>query len=175
MTAKNIFGAFSAAAALFFFWPAVMGSWAEVGALEASLAEHQRVLAERSSILAKARDEYSKYQSILQSPAGQYFPAVVPLKKDSAELVSAIQTIAQNSGMQISNMQFSDENSKEVTAYHVMSMAVEFSGPYTSLRNFLADLESYVRVMNVQSLEIGKSKTQGILDFKIRANTYYGK
>ncbi len=175
MNPKNIFGAFTVAIALFFFWTTIVSSWAEMGALRASLAEHEQVLQERTDILEKFKAEYAKYQKVIQSPVGRTFISLIPVKKSTAELVSASEVIATRSGLQITTIQFTEEKGKPESAYETTTIILEMSGSYTALIAFLRDLESYVRILNIQSLEISQGKQPGVLAFNIRADTYFSK
>jgi|GEM_PF-3037871 len=178
MTAKNIFGAFSVAIALFFIWPAVFNSWAEKNALQASLAEHQQVLEARTNILDSYKKEFEKYQKLQNSPAGKNFFELVPLKKNTAELVSAVQTISESSGIQITTIQVGtvSEGSKDIAqSYGKLNIIMEGTGSYISLKAFLQNLESYVRIFNVTTLDIGLGKDDKGIRFKIQATTYFSK
>lgn len=178
MNAKNIFGAFTVAIALFFMWPGIFNSWAEKNALKASLAEYELILAERTDILEKSKTEYAKYQSVTQGATGKNFLEVVPAKKNTAELLSATQAIATNSGILVTIIQFGEDltkSAKKSEPYETLSITVEGTGTYTALRSFLGNLESYVRILDVRSVQIGQGKQEGTLGFKIQANTYYSK
>jgi len=175
MISKNIFGAFTVAVALFFLWPAVFGSWQEKNALQAALAEHEAILAERTRILEKAQTEYATYQKISQGSSGQIFASLVPQKKDAAELVSAAQAIAATSGLQLVKIQMAESKTPSQTQYATLLLTVELSGPYTGLRSFLGDLEKYVRILNVKSVLIASDEQTGELRFSIKAETYYIK
>ncbi len=178
MNAKNIFGAFSIAIALFFLWPAVFSSWSEVRALKESLAAHQDALKERTDILDKASSEFIKYQAVLQGANGKKYFELVPAKKNTAELLSATQSIAANAGIQVTTIQFGETpstNKKTVESYETMTMTLEGTGSYSALRSFLDNLESYVRILDVQSIELGQARQEGTLNLKVQASAYFSK
>ena len=178
MTAKNLFGAFSVAIALFLLWPAVVTSWSEKNALQAALAEQQQILDVRTSIFDSFKKELAKYQKIQNSPEGKNFFELVPAKKNTAELVSAAQTIAENSGIQITAMQVgnsTESNKDDTRPYNKLIIVIEGLGGYPSLRAFLSNLESYVRIFNVDSLLIGLGRDKGVISFKLQATTYFSK
>lgn len=175
MSPKNIFGAFTLAIALFFFWPAVYGSWQEMSALRTALNERKQLLETRTAILATAGQEYSKYQAAISGDTGQNFIQLVPVKKNTAELVSAMQDIAQNSGVQLTQVQIAEAKGKEGDPYKTLSLSLEMSGSYPSLRSFLGSLEQYVRILNVGSIQISADKTTGQLRYSVKADSYFLK
>ncbi len=175
MNPKNIFGAFTLAIALFFFWPAVYGSWQETQALRSALSERQQLLQTRTTILTKAGQEYSKYQAAISGVTGRNFIQLVPVKKNTAELVSAIQDIAQNSGVQLAQVQIAEVKGKDADPYKTLSLSLEMSGSYPALRSFLGSLEQYVRILNVGSIQVSADQMTGQLRYSIKADSYFLK
>lgn len=177
---KKIFGAFALSIALFFVWPGIVGSWQEMSALRVALAERQQLHEERTIILNNAMTAYEKYQSILGSTSGRLFSALVPVKKDSAELVSALQDMAVTTGIQLNEIRMSDalrDTNAANDTYKTMTLTMDMSGSYPSLRAFLSSLEQYVRVLNVQNIDVSAATLQqtGILKFTVTAQTYFIK
>lgn len=175
MNAKNIFGAFTLAVALFFFWPAVWGSWEEMLALRQALAERQQLVSDRDRILTNASAEYSKYIAAIGTDTGRNFAQLVPVRKNNAELISAVQDIAQTSGVQMTQILVTEPLPKTGDPYKTLSFSLEMSGTYPSLRTFLTSLEQYVRILNVGSIEISSDKTTHKLTFTVKADTYFLK
>jgi len=175
MNRKNIFGAFTLAIALFFFWPAVYGSYQEMRALQTALSERQTLSDSRAAILSKAAEEYKKYQTALGGDVGRNFIQLVPVKKNTAELVSAMEDIAQSSGVQLTQVQITEAKAKEGDPYKTLSLSLEMSGSYPALRSFLTNLEEYVRILNVSSIEISSDETTGQLRYVVKADSYFLK
>jgi Tfp pilus assembly protein PilO len=109
------------------------------------------------------------------------FTAMVPVGKNSAEIISAVQDIATTSGMQLTSAQVNadTQNTPGVAEkpYRVISLKLEMSGSYGSLRTFLRSLEQYVRVLNVTKIQItsGTSAIEDQLDFSVAAEAYFIK
>ncbi|MCC6934414.1 MAG: type 4a pilus biogenesis protein PilO [Candidatus Yanofskybacteria bacterium] len=171
---KAIFGACTIAIAAFFFWPSVIGSWQEMQALRAARNEREALLKDRTDILARATEQYASYQAALAGEGGRALFSMVPAKKDTAELVSAIQDIAARSGAQIGEIRTADSKGKTSDPYRTLTLTIELSGSYSALRSFLSGLEQYVRVMSVESIEVSTdTRAPGSLRFGIRADTYF--
>ena len=101
MDGKKIFGAFVVAIALFFFWPVVFGSWQEIGALKAAVSERQDLVTQRKEVLANVSSLYTNYKNKLTAQDSLKFSSLIPVRKDSAELISAIQSIANDSSLTV--------------------------------------------------------------------------
>lgn len=173
---KRIFGAFTIAVALFFLWPVVVGGWAKIGALRAAVAERESILAQREKILANIRSSYTEYTQKLTDEDGQKFAALVPIKKDSAEIVSAMHTIAGDSGVQLGEIRATDAKAASGEQYNTLSLTIEVLGSYTSMRQFLTSLEQYVRLLNVDTIEASvDTSNESQLRFTIRADAYFIK
>ena len=171
---KKIFGAFAVAVALFFFWPAIVGSWQEVSVMRRALGERQDLLTKRQEILATIATAYREYSSRLASPDGQKFSALVPLHQNEAEIISALQDIATSAGVVLSQVGISPGTNTDATAYKTVSLNLELSGPYEAMRTFLVNVESYVRLLNVTSVDISQA-TGGALKFVVKADAYFLK
>lgn len=171
---RKIFGAFVIAIALFFFWPAVLGTWQEVSVLRASVAEREQLLEKRNEILANIASEYAAYTSKIQAQDGQRFLSLVPVRKDTAELVSAIEDIATGAGITVGEMRIDESKTKVSEQFKTLSLTLEMTGSYASLRTFLTDLEAYVRLLNVDSIEVTTdTQRPGQLKFAVRADTFF--
>jgi Tfp pilus assembly protein PilO len=170
---KSIFGAFALAIACFFVWPSVVGSWQEMQALRDAVDERQQLNTQRNTILANVRTEYAKYTAVLAGSSGLAFAELVPVRKDVAELVSAIQDMATNSGIQVTEIETSEQSAKEGDQYHTLSLTLALSGSYRTLRAFLGNLEQYVRVLNVRSIDASSDTNTGTLKFSVHADTYF--
>ena len=174
MTPKNIFGAVTVGIALFFLWPAVFGSWSEVGALKDAVAERQQLAAQRKDILDKAATEYAKYQKVTTGDVGKLFTEFVPVKKDSAEFISGIQDAATQAGIQITQIQNSEQAAKTTDQFKTITTTIDLSGSYASFRTFLSNMEQYIRLFNIDGVQIVTDQG-GQLRFTVRGNAYFIK
>lgn len=173
-TSKRIFGAFVAGIALFFIWPALVGGWQKVGAMRGAVAEREQLLAQRQEILANASAAYAEYQQRLNAAEGQKFSAFVPVHKDTAEIVSALQAIATEAGAQLTEVHTTEARTREGEQYKTLSFIIHLRGSYPAMRAFLDRMEQYVRLLNVQTIEVAPDATAtGELLFKIGADAYF--
>jgi Tfp pilus assembly protein PilO len=173
---KRIFGAFVIAIALFFFWPGVVGEWQYVNALRDAVAERTDLLSQRTTILANVASAYSDYQSKINAADGAKFQELVPVKKDTAEIVSALQDMATTSGAQLTETDVAAVQTKTTTQYQTLKLSLRLNGTYRALRQFLGSLEQYVRILNVDTIQASvDTRNAGQLNFAISADAYFLK
>jgi Tfp pilus assembly protein PilO len=171
---KSIFGSIVVAIGLFLFWPLVLGSWDRLALLRDARTERQELLTKRIGVLDKINKDYAEYQKLVASPDGKKFVALVPTKKNVPEIISAISDISGSSGVQVREFTVNEGKSPPSQGYHVLQLALDISGEYKSMQAFLERLEEYVRILNVDSLEVATdSRVPNQLNFTIRAQTYY--
>lgn len=176
MSSKHIFGAFIIAVALFFAWPTVIGTWQEVGALREARDARKALLTQRTEIIETAQTTYAEYQEKVSGLDGQKFAALVPVKKDTAELLTAIQDIASTTGVTVGEVRMSETKSKAVEQFKTLNFTLNLSGAYPSLRQFLACLEQYVRLLQVNTIEANADTRQaGLLRFVVQGDAYFLK
>jgi Tfp pilus assembly protein PilO len=173
---KRIFGAFTIAIALFFVWPAIIGGWQKVSALRAAVQEREDLLTKREDILAKTAAAYTEYQNRLSQEDGQKFVALVPVRKDTGEVTSALEAMAAESQVTLGEIRMSEVKSKATDQYKTLALNIDLSGSYDGMLRFLSSLEQYVRLMNVDTIQATTSSQQaGVLQFSIRADAYFLK
>ncbi|MDX1440628.1 MAG: type 4a pilus biogenesis protein PilO [Rubricoccaceae bacterium] len=174
MSARNIFGSFVIALALFSFWPFVVGRYQEVGAMRAGLAEREALVDRRQSALENIAAEYEQLQSRLTGTDRDKFENIVPSGVDAATIVSSIDSIAAGTGMQLVEVSVSENRTERGARTQSVAITMELEGRYESFTSFLAQLERNVRLMDVQSLEVGVTQQSStILTYSVNANAYF--
>jgi Tfp pilus assembly protein PilO len=173
MTGKRMFGALTIAAALFALWPAVFGGWAKVNALRDGVSEREELLSQRRTILANVAKVYEEYQAQTAQEDGRNLLAIVPVKKDSAELVSALQAMASQTGVRINELKVSEPTAAgRGEATKVLNIGVDLTGAYSAMRAFLDAMEQEMRLLNVSDITVADDPA-GALRFSITAETYF--
>lgn len=171
---KNIFGSIVVAIGLFLFWPLVLGSWDRLALLQEARAEREEILQRRIGTLSKVDTEYAQYAKLIASPEGKKFIALVPLKKNVPEILSAVSDVSASSGVEVVEISVNEDRATKTQGYGVLQLVLDVSGQYESIRAFLDRLEEYVRILNVDSLEIvSDPRNVNVLNVTVRAQTYY--
>ncbi len=173
---KRIFGAFAVAIALFFFWTAVVGQWQFVSALRGAVAERTDLLTQRQQILQTISDAYTEYQSKVSAADGEKFGELIPVSKDTAGLVSAMQGMAVQAGAQLGEVGIAEAKAATGQQYKTLALTMKLSGTYASLRQFLGAVESYVRVLAVDTIQANAdTRNPGLLTFSVAARAFFLK
>ena len=171
---KSIFGSLVVAIGLFLFWPLVLGSWDRLSVLQEARIERQELLKRRIGALDKINKEFVEYQKVIEGPDGKKFIALVPTKKNVPEIISAINEVSASSGVEIRELAINEGKNPPSQGYRILQIALEISGQYESARAFLDRLEEYVRILNVDSLEISADpRSSNQLNITVRAQTYH--
>lgn len=175
MGARNIFGAFVVAAALFSFWPFVVGRYQQVGALRQALAERQALVDERQQALDNFASELDRYQTQLSGDDQDKFAAMVPQNKSTAELLSALDALANSSGIRLLEASINEPTARRgaTSAATMLQLAISLEGRYQNFKTFLSQLEQSVRLFDVQQLQITESTSPEELVIDVQANAYF--
>lgn len=172
MNGRRIFGAFTIAAALFAFWPAVVGSWLRVSALRDGVAQREDLLTQRQDILANLAEVSAQYQQQISETSGRNLLAIVPVTKDVAELVSALEGMAARSGVVLNEIQVGEGVVSRDAVAETLTINIEMTGSYGALRTFLDAMEREIRLLNVTDISISGDSVAG-LSFSVAAEAYF--
>lgn len=61
----------------------------------------------------------------------------------------------------------------KVSTYQTMSVTMEVAGPYAAFKDFLRDVESSARIIDVESLDFSPTSGSSNFSFKLSLKTYY--
>lgn len=173
MGARNIFGAFVIALAMFSFWPFVVGRYQQVSSLRQALAERQALVDSRQSALENFTRERDRYESQLSGPDRAKFSAMVPQRRSTAELVSAMDAIASGTGMRMADINVSEERARKGDVTLSVTISVELEGRYEGFRAYMAQLERSVRLLDVESIDIATDDRTGGQTYSVTARAYF--
>lgn len=168
---KRLFGASVLALALFSAWALMIPGFQEIRALRSAITERKRILIERSALVTKVTNLKKEYEQRIAD--ARKFSAVVPAGRGTAELISATEQMAQSSGVQVTELNITDEKGNTKEQYAIVSIALKGSGQYGALIGFLNNFEKNIRLIDVQNLELGQNELiPGLLIFSIKATAY---
>ncbi|MBI3274279.1 MAG: type 4a pilus biogenesis protein PilO [Candidatus Colwellbacteria bacterium] len=170
---KNYLGIGLAGLAIITFWVLLMPLWDNLSLLKSSVAEKEKVFAEREDILKEIDKVNKQYQS--RSVDVTKISSVIPNKKSPAELVSSIEIIAQQSGLQLVEITMGGTK-KEDKELQTASIELGLTGSYGSFTTFLGLLEKNIRLLDVFEISISQAAIPGgqvVLNFRAKINAYY--
>jgi len=102
--------------------------------------------------------------------------AFIPERKQIDEVVSSIQKITEQSGLQLSSITTSEVLLTGEAGYRKIFVSVDMLGAYPAFVNFLKLLEQSLRIYDVfETIAVASTTTSGKIIFTIKMNTYYLK
>ena len=171
---RTYIGALLMAVAGILFWVLAMPAYDKVNNLRSAQDERGSILDNHTAIIGnldKLNKQYSANAANIQR-----FANIVPATKDSAELVSTMQALASQNGLTLTGIALSAAQNQDTNPYNTQPIDIGLSGSYPSFRSFLNALETNLRVIDVQTIDVNPiSGNVSTLSFRVKANTYYLK
>ncbi len=163
-----------------FFWyvnPTYMG----LKSVLAQEAQYDAALS-RSRELQDVRDQLlSRYNTFSQTDLNR-LQKLVPDHVDNVRLILDFDSMATRYGMRVRNVAIESEKDRATRgqigpgekAYESVILSFNVSGSYDTFRQYLADLERSLRLVDVVGLSFTANET-GIYDFTVHIKTYWLK
>ena len=171
---KHYIGASLIALGLLLVWVLDIPAYASIDTLRQAIKDRQAVVQERQNTLANLQKLAAEYDS--RKDDIQRFSAVIPSNKSLAELVSALQSIAEQSGIELSEVNPSEAAPDAGDSSAKLNVQVKAKGSYNGLYGFLDGIEKNIRLINIDSIEAASDQTQaGVLNMTIRGTAYFVK
>lgn len=170
---KNYLGVALAGLAIILFWMFILPTWNRTSLLNGAITEREDILSSREVILSRINDLNSQYQE-RAADVGR-ISSVVPNAKSAAEMVSTIESVTQQTGMQLVEITMggSDDPQKELQTVFV---ELGLIGNYPSFVAFLDLVEKNLRLIDVNEISVSQTSAIGAqisLNFRVKANAYY--
>jgi Tfp pilus assembly protein PilO len=137
---------------------------------------------ERRRELQNVRDQLlSRYNTFPQADMDK-LQKLLPDHIDNVRLILDLDSMAAKYGMRVKNVTTDDDNSRaaqgelgpDESAYESVILSFTVTGTYDTFRQFLADLEKSLRLVDVVGLDFNANDT-GIYDFTFHVKTYWLK
>lgn len=155
----------------------VLPAWNDVSSLMAVKEEGQKELENRESIVANIDEllaQYEKAKSDLDK-----ISLAIPNSAQLPELLIQLEEIVKKNGMVMGDIKFSQEqeSSKSKVALNdikTIKINIEAEGSYLNFKGLLRDLETNIRLMNVNNISFSRSgDDQDSIKFIIGMTSYY--
>src|SRR6266498_2000765 len=173
ITLKNLVGTILLTGAMFLFWVLDFHTYQKISVFRNAVDERESTVQEYETVLssvAKMKKEYNQRLTDIRK-----FSAVIPVNKSSAELVSALENIAAQSGIQLGQITFNTSTPNQELPYKILAVTINARGGYLGLTTFLNALEKNIRLLDVDTAEasLPEAIQTSTLDIKIQANAYF--
>jgi len=103
---------------------------------------------------------------------------ILPDNQDEPNLIVQLETIANNSGIVLSNIAIVEEKKEEgkTSDYGTANINLKLSGSYESFKSFLETVENNLRLIDIDSIDFNAQIKEGMVanfDFNVILKTYY--
>lgn len=141
-------------------------------AVESTLSDYQKAVDETNKLL-------SRYKSLADLESS--FASAIPTTEEIPSLINQISGLAKLNKITVSSIDFqyppldTKKQSELIKPFSTIRTSVKFSGTYLDMKNFIAALESNVRLMDVASISIsdGGKKNNPVLSYALTVDAYY--
>ncbi len=154
------------------FFTLILPTYNSVSSRRTALADRKVSLTEQQEGIASFNK--LKEEAAQRSDAIKQFSAVVPATKSPAEIVSMIDTIARQSGLQLATLAMGTSTVQEKSPYASQAVDMGLSGGYLAFRSFIDGLEKNLRIIDIDAIDASPTTDNSpIINFRIRAHAYY--
>jgi Tfp pilus assembly protein PilO len=173
-SSRAYLGACLVAIAGIIFWILLMPMYDQVMLQRDAIAQRGDILQNRNSIIANISALTQQYAQ--RSSDIARFTSIVPTEKSAPELVSSLQALANNNGLQITTIALSGGVNQDKNPYQEQSIDIGVNGTYPAFKNFLLALENNIRIIDIISFDAAPvGDNSSIISFRIKGNAYYLK
>jgi Tfp pilus assembly protein PilO len=154
------------------FFVLVMPSYDGISARRVALDERNQMITDQTAIVAKLND--LRQQAATRAGEIKQFSYVVPATKNAADLVSMLQALANQNGLQLTNMSMGTGGSTDKSPYVVQSIDLGLSGGYIAFRSFIDSIEKNIRIIDIDSIDAAPTTDNSpIIGFRVKAHAYF--
>ena len=171
---RTYIGAFLIAITGIIFWVLLMPAYNKVMDQRQAIVQREDIIKTKTEIIESIKSLTKEYAS--KSNDITRFASMVPAVKSAPELVSSIEALATQNGLQLKTISLSGNISPGIEPYQEQSIGLELNGGYPAFKSFLIALEKNIRLIDVLSIDASPtSDNSPIISFRIKGNAYYLK
>lgn len=177
-----VFGAF------FLYFTEIQPAYSDIQGIRSQIYGGQDFLNNETAVVQKLQDTLQKYEN--DPTVQQSVSAAIPAKEDDAAAAHELTALAVSSGLGIQSVNAltssvetvktsqttaNSQNKFVLRPLGVSSFQLKLVGNYASLRNFLDNVETNIRIMDIKSItveELGKPNQDQYL-FTVTVATYF--
>jgi len=171
---RTYVGASLVAIAGILFWVLIMPLYDKIIDQREAITLREELIASRTEVIDTVANLTKEFK--IKSTEIERFKSIVPTLKSGPELVSSIQAMAIQNGLQLTNISLAGAVSDNTSAnpYQEQNISLSLSGSYPAFKSFLMAIERNIRLIDIVS--ISASPTDGkssLINFSIKGLAYY--
>lgn len=163
-------------------WQIILPAYSDVRARQEILNNKKADLQKLEELIGKMNELTSVYKE--KETEIEKVWQILPKEKDIPGLLVQFESLAAQSGLILGAIDFSEVEIQEQTGaksqrkltppYKKLSVSIRITGSYDAFKNFLSNLESNLRLTDVQSINfVSKGEISDIFEFSLTGNVYY--
>lgn len=169
MSSQNLLGSILLAVAAFAFFGFILPVYDEVRATQTAIDDRTASITELQQALQSVESLKSEMQGRIEEV--EKLGGVISEGKRADEVLSSINAIANESGMQV--VQFSMGDVGLSSGISTGSIDMNLRGAYGSFMTFLENMENNLRLFDVQGISIATPDQTNVLNINLKINVYY--
>jgi len=174
MINKNFIASLIFGVGCFLFFAIALPQYDALANIRALIKERQELLAQRTAMLDNVKELIKQYQA--RKTDIDKLVLLLPPQKQIDQVISSIQTAAQQTGMQLRGMSVSGSAAGDAGVSHKTTfIKLELGGSYPILIAFLKEMEKNLRlfdVLEINASQDSSAKTPGLLSFEVKISAY---
>ncbi len=156
----------------FLFFVVAMPQYDANANIRVLVKERRELLTQRTAMRDNVKELVRQYQT--RKTDIDKLALLLPPKKQIDQIITSIQTAAQQTGMQLRGMSVGGASDASLN-YKTTFIKLELGGSYPTLISFLKEMEKNLRLFDVLEINAGQdpnAKTPGLLSFEVKINAY---
>lgn len=169
---KDIIASSIFATGCFLFFVLVVPQYQGIADVKSVIGERQDLLIQRTAWEENVKTLSIQYQSRLADI--ERIGLLLPENKQIDQILVNIEALAQESGLQIKDLNISGSTNSGAGPYGITFIQISLAGAYSSLTNFLTEAEKNLRLYDIFEINIGRdtNSTGDNLVFSFKINSY---
>lgn len=144
-----------------------------------AIADVISVIKEREDLLAQRTREQENVEALVAQYQSRQSDIdktgiLLPEIKQIDQIISSIETISRESGLQIEGLTIGGSSDPGTVPYKTTFIGIDLGGTYSSLTNFLTETEKSLRLYDISEIGISRDTATGggNLNFNIKISAY---
>lgn len=171
---KSYIGCGLASLAIVLFFVLALPAWDRISALATAISEREDLISSRQQIIQRINTLSQQYEERQEDI--NRITSILPSNKSIPEIVTAIEALAQQSGLSLTSLTASTIGNDDTLQPKRVFVEFGISGAYTAVTTFINSLETNLRIMDIESLNLSGSTREDVanlLEGRIGLEAYY--
>lgn len=197
MKTKNIIIFLSILASIVIAWQFALPLWDKIGLKKEQNSRQKQDVEKMEDLISKLKEFISVYEQ--KQAQAEQLSKFLPAGENISGILNSVETMGAQAGVIIDSIEWSlksdkeevqsvpvegagdgssgvqtSQNSGEGDGIKIISVGISAAGTYESFKNFIANLESSIRLVEIRQIGLtAKGESGNLFDFEIKGDMYY--